>query len=71
MVNFLKAGEDTNVVNQLMNTFSSWTKVKCTVAWFLKLKALLSDLCQKRKELERIFNPPTGSHHGGVWERLI
>lgn len=51
MVNFLKAGENTNVVNQLMNTFSFWTKVRCTVAWFLKLKALLSDLCQKRKEL--------------------
>lgn len=24
-----------------------------------------------QKEIKWVFNPPSGSHHGGVWERLI
>ncbi len=24
-----------------------------------------------QKKIKWIFNPPTGSHHGGIWERLI
>ena len=33
-----------------MSKFSSWTKLKCAVAWLLKLKGLLKELKAKRKE---------------------
>ncbi|XP_076043709.1 uncharacterized protein LOC143026816 [Oratosquilla oratoria] len=25
----------------------------------------------RRRDIERSFNPPSASHHGGVWERMI
>lgn len=37
-------------VDQLMNHYSSWTKLKRAVAWFMKLKSLLKELIAKRKE---------------------
>ena len=35
---------------QLINYFSSWVKLRTSVAWFLKIKAALMTLAQKRKE---------------------
>ena len=37
--------------NYLINYFSTWMKLKTTVAWFLRLKQLLKQLTQKRKEV--------------------
>lgn len=39
-----------DAVDQLMNHYSSWTKLKRAVAWFMKLKSLLKELIAKRKE---------------------
>lgn len=36
---------------RLMNSFSSWTKLKISVAWFLRLKGILLQLSRKRKDL--------------------
>nr|XP_054607751.1 uncharacterized protein LOC129167238 [Nothobranchius furzeri] len=38
--------------SRFIHYFSSWRKLKTSVAWFLKLKAILLDLSQKRKEFE-------------------
>lgn len=35
---------------QLINYFSSWIRLRTSVAWFLKIKAALMTLAQKRKE---------------------
>lgn len=35
----------------MIHNFSSWTKLKIFVAWFLKLKRILMLLHQKRKEV--------------------
>lgn len=35
---------------QLINYFSSWIKLRTSVAWFLKFTAVLMTLAQKRKE---------------------
>ena len=43
--------ENATPFKKLINYFSSWMKLRRTVAWFLKLKALLGSLCQRRKEL--------------------
>lgn len=37
--------------NYLINYYSTWVKLKRTVAWFLRLKQLLKQLTQKRKEI--------------------
>lgn len=50
-VNKIEVEENVAPFKRLINYFSSWTKLKRAVAWFLKLKALLWSLCQKRKEL--------------------
>ena len=39
------------LMDQWMNHYSSWTALKRAVAWFLKLKDLLKELKEKRKEL--------------------
>uniref|UniRef100_UPI003AB10089 uncharacterized protein n=1 Tax=Centroberyx gerrardi TaxID=166262 RepID=UPI003AB10089 len=36
---------------KLMNYFSEWTKLKSSVAWFLRLKTILLELRRKRKEV--------------------
>lgn len=40
-----------NHTNYLINYFSTWMKLKTTVAWFMRLKELLKQLTQKRKEI--------------------
>ncbi|XP_025761326.1 uncharacterized protein LOC112846194 [Oreochromis niloticus] len=40
-----------NPTNYLIHYFSSWAKLKISVAWFVKLKEALVLLAQKRKEL--------------------
>ncbi|XP_023192317.1 uncharacterized protein LOC111609249 isoform X1 [Xiphophorus maculatus] len=42
--------ESQNATNYLIHYFSAWTKLKTSVAWFLKLKNILMLLQQKRKE---------------------
>nr|XP_054591899.1 uncharacterized protein LOC129156312 [Nothobranchius furzeri] len=42
--------ESQEAANQLIHYFSSWTKLKTSVAWILKLKRILLLLGQKRKE---------------------
>ena len=41
-----------NATNHFVNYFSSWRKLKVSVAWFLQLKRVLSLLSQKRRELK-------------------
>ena len=41
-----------NATNHFINYFSSWRKLKVSVAWFLQLKRVLSLLSQKKKELK-------------------
>lgn len=43
--------EKESPTNQLLNYFSSWTKLKLAVAWFLKFKNILCLLTTKRKEI--------------------
>lgn len=50
-VNSICVEESLTPFKKLIHYFSSWMKLKRTVAWFLKLKALLWSLCQRRKEL--------------------
>lgn len=38
----------------LIHYFSSWRKLKTSVAWFLELKKVLLLLCRKRKELKAV-----------------
>lgn len=40
-----------NATDKLMLHYSSWTKLKPAVAWFLKQRTLLMELRRKRKEL--------------------
>ncbi len=49
LVNSIKNLHSNNSVRQLMNNFSSWTKIQRTIAWILKLKSVLLELVQKRK----------------------
>ncbi|XP_030646367.1 uncharacterized protein LOC115826628 [Chanos chanos] len=49
-VHFIQAQEPKNATDKLMTHYSSWTKLKRAVAWFLKLKDLLKELKAKRKE---------------------
>lgn len=41
-----------NAVNQLITHFSSWKRLKISVAWFLQLRKTLQLLSQKRKEIQ-------------------
>lgn len=50
-VNSINVREDVSPFKKLINYFSSWIKLKRTVAWFLKIKVMLWSLCQKREEL--------------------
>lgn len=49
MVNAIIYSED--ATTKLMNSFSEWTKLKTSVAWFLRLKSVLLELRRKRKEV--------------------
>ncbi len=46
----------TNPTDKLMSYFSSWTKLKVSVAWYLKLKETLKCLVLNRKELSSKTN---------------
>ena len=50
-VNAIVQGSE-NPTDHLTNYFSSWKKLKTSVAWFLELKRRLLLLSQKRKELK-------------------
>lgn len=50
-VNTIGVEKSVTPFKKLIHYFSSWMKLKQTVAWFLKFKALLWGLCQRRKEL--------------------
>lgn len=49
-VYIVQAIESTNTFNKLITHYSSWYKLKKAVAWMLKFKALLKQLCLKQKE---------------------
>ena len=49
MMNVINTHED--VTTKLMNFFSEWNKLRTSVAWFLRLKAVLLELRRKRKEV--------------------
>ncbi|KAL6470498.1 hypothetical protein MHYP_G00216170 [Metynnis hypsauchen] len=53
-VNRVEVEENVTPFKRLINHFSSWIKLKRIMAWFLKLKAMLQTLCQKRKELRTV-----------------
>lgn len=55
-VNLLNVEEDRNAFNQLMKHFSSWTKLRYTLAWFLMLKALTLNLGYKRMFLHTLYS---------------
>lgn len=50
-VSYIAVAQNVAPFKRLVNHFSSWMKVKQAVAWFMKFKALLQSLCQRRKEL--------------------
>ncbi len=53
-----------NPTSQLLNYFSSWTKLKIAVAWFLKFKNVLRLLSAKRKEIQAAcMNKDTKNPH--------
>lgn len=41
-----------NATHRLITHFSDWTKLKVAVAWLLKLKKVLRQRSQKRKEIQ-------------------
>nr|XP_057925588.1 uncharacterized protein LOC131127575 isoform X1 [Doryrhamphus excisus]XP_057925589.1 uncharacterized protein LOC131127575 isoform X1 [Doryrhamphus excisus] len=43
-----------NATTSLISYFSSWTKLKTAVAWFLKIKMILKILCRKRMEFSAV-----------------
>lgn len=43
-----------NPTDQLLTHFSSWTKLKRAVLWFLKLKNILCSLCTTRKQIQNV-----------------
>lgn len=49
-VHVIQTQESKDAMEQLMTYYSSWTKLKRAVAWFLKFKDLLKELKAKRKE---------------------
>lgn len=49
-VHVLQTQESKDPMEQLMTYYSSWTKLKRAVAWFLKFRDLLKELKAKRKE---------------------
>ncbi|XP_025766185.1 uncharacterized protein LOC112847853 [Oreochromis niloticus] len=52
----IKECED--VVLEFLQYFSSWFKLKRAVAWMLKVKSILLQLCRKRKELSAVKAQP-------------
>lgn len=48
-----------NPTNQLLTYFSSWTKLRRAVVWFLKLKKILQSLCAKRKRIQSLSKVQT------------
>ena len=50
MVNVVIA-EAEDATSRLVKYFSGWTKLKTSVAWFLKIKAILLELSKRRKKL--------------------
>lgn len=47
-----------NSVAELMQHFSSWIRLKRAVAWVLKIKRTLLNVCRKRKELSTNLSAP-------------
>lgn len=45
----IQAQEPKDTIDQWMAHYLSWSKLKCAVAWFLKLKDLVKELAAKRK----------------------
>ena len=50
-VNLIGVEGNETPFKKLIHYSSSWMKLKRTVAWFMKLKALLWSLCKRKKEL--------------------
>lgn len=48
-----------NPTNQLLTHFSSWTKLRRAVVWFLKLKKIIQSLCAKRKRIQSLSKVQT------------
>ncbi|KAL7825761.1 hypothetical protein SRHO_G00334990 [Serrasalmus rhombeus] len=52
IVSATAAEEQVDTVQQFLENYSSWFRLRKAVAWILKVKNILIHLCQKRKELE-------------------
>lgn len=52
MVNMVEVKEESDSVLRLFNYFSSWIRLKKSVAWLLRLKGILMDLSKERKRLQ-------------------
>lgn len=50
-VNLIQAAVNTDAVNKLINYYSSWYKLKKSVAWLLVLRETLIQMSKRRKEL--------------------
>lgn len=53
-VHVIQTQELEDSMDQRMNLYSSWTALKRAVGWLLKLKDLLKELKEKRKELQAV-----------------
>lgn len=51
-VNAVITTDQPNAVNKLITYFSSWKRLKTSVAWFLQLRKMLKLLSLKRKEIQ-------------------
>lgn len=66
--------DNTYPVNQLIEHYSSWHKLKKATAWILHLREMLQYLSGKRKEFEKALQqsePETGKHRSMVEEQMI
>ncbi|KAL7834870.1 hypothetical protein SRHO_G00291170 [Serrasalmus rhombeus] len=52
IVSATAAEEQVDTVQQFLENYSSWFRLRKAVAWILKVKNILIYLCRKRKELE-------------------
>ncbi|XP_046873085.1 uncharacterized protein LOC124465379 [Hypomesus transpacificus] len=49
LVNTVHCSEQEDATSRLINHFSSWTRLRKSVAWILRLKGLLRSLCKRKQ----------------------
>lgn len=55
-MSLIQTHENTDAMSQLAEHFSSWYKLKKATAWLMRLKEILLNLSQKRKEFQQAIS---------------